>query len=64
MKGRIKRERAAGILSALAALLAAAAVLTALAGSYFAQRQFDLLGRVCQTVEEQSPHARGGPPPD
>lgn len=59
MKGRIKRERAAGILSALAALLAAAAVVTALAGSYFAQRQFDLLGRVCQTVEEQSPQARG-----
>ena len=33
--------------------------MTALAGSYFAQRQFDLLGRVCQTVEEQSPQARG-----
>ncbi|OUQ48288.1 sensor histidine kinase [Lachnoclostridium sp. An118] len=52
-----KRRKAVYIFSALAALLAAAAVTAALLGGWFAQRQFELLGRVFRTVEEQSPRA-------
>ena len=54
---RVKKEKAGVFLSVMAAFLAAAALLTVLMGSYFAERQFDLLGEVCREVVQQSPQS-------